>query len=115
MSIDAEIAGDIALTPAVNAAAYRVVQEALTNAHRHGAGSAQVRVRPVGSHLQIDIENPVDSSRLAHGSGFGLVGMRERVTAAGGILDIRAQQDLFGIHVTLPLAQPAAPDREVPR
>jgi signal transduction histidine kinase len=104
MDIDADIAGDLPLTPAVNAAAYRVVQEALTNAHRHGSGTASVQVRPDESDLHIEIENPVDGSGLADGSGFGLVGMRERVTAAGGTLDIQAQPGRFAVHVTLPLA-----------
>jgi signal transduction histidine kinase len=104
MTVEAAVASDLTLTPAVNAAAYRVVQEALTNAHRHGTGSAAVRTYPEDSDLHIDIQNPVDGTRQAEGSGFGLVGMRERVTAAGGTLDIRARPGRFGIHVTLPLA-----------
>jgi signal transduction histidine kinase len=108
MRIDATVDGDTALTPAANAAAYRVVQEALTNAHRHGTGSATIDVRPDGTQLHIDIENPVDGARRLDGSGFGLVGMRERVTAAGGTLDIRASTGRFAIHVRLPLAHPVA-------
>jgi signal transduction histidine kinase len=104
MRVDAAIAGDAPLTPAANAAAYRVVQEALTNAHRHGTGSASVQVRPEQTYLHIDIENPVQGAGTADGSGFGLVGMRERVTAAGGTLDILARPGRFAVHVTLPLA-----------
>ncbi len=107
MKIDAAIAADLALTPAASAAAYRVVQEALTNAHRHGTGTASVHVQPDGKYLDIEIKNPVDGTGLADGSGFGLVGMRERVTAAGGTLDITARPDRFAVHVRLPLAQPA--------
>ena len=72
------------LTGGIDVSAYRVVQEALTNAHRHGTGLAAVHVRPEGTNLRIDIENQVDGSGRPDGSGFGLVGMRERVTAAGG-------------------------------
>jgi len=107
MEIDAVIASDLRLTPAANAAAYRVVQEALTNAHRHGTGAASLRVHPDDTDLHIEIENPVDGSRLADGSGFGLIGMRERVTAAGGTLDIQAGPTRFAVHVTLPLAAEA--------
>jgi signal transduction histidine kinase len=106
MRIDADLAGDLALTPAANAATYRVVQEGLTNAYRHGSGSATIEVRPRSNQLHIRIENPVDGTRRTEGSGFGLVGMRERVTAAGGTLDIGSRPGSFTIHVTLPLAQP---------
>jgi signal transduction histidine kinase len=115
MEIDATIAGDLALTPTANAAAYRVVQEALTNAHRHGTGSAAVRVRPDDANLHIDIENPVDGTSRSDGSGFGLVGMRERVTAAGGTLDVRTRPGRFALHVTLPLAQPVAAPEDANR
>lgn len=104
MSVEASVATGLVLTPAANAAAYRVVQEGLTNAHRHGGGFAAVRTHADGAYLHIDIENPVDQDHQNEGSGFGLVGMRERVTAAGGTLDIRARPGTFAIHVTLPLA-----------
>jgi signal transduction histidine kinase len=104
MSVEASVATGLILTPAANAAAYRVVQEGLTNAHRHGAGSAAVRTHAEGAYLHIDIQNPVNDDHQNEGSGFGLVGMRERVTAAGGTLDIRARSGTFAIHVTLPLA-----------
>ncbi len=76
------------LPPAVDRAAYRIVQEALTNVARH-AGSATATVRldyqPGGLTVQVD-----DDGRAAPGSppvpGTGLIGMRERVTALGGRL-----------------------------
>ena len=104
MTVEASVATGLDLTPAVNAAAYRVVQEGLTNAHRHGTGVADLHTYAEHGDLHIDIENPVDDVHQGEGSGFGLVGMRERVTAAGGTLDIRASPGTFAIHVTLPLA-----------
>jgi signal transduction histidine kinase len=105
MEVDADVTGDLALTPAGNAAAYRVVQEALTNAHRHGTGGAAIRVRPDSEYLHIEISNPItDGAQPSDGSGFGLIGMRERVTAAGGTLDIGTRRGHFTVHVTLPLA-----------
>ncbi|MGY1496107.1 sensor histidine kinase [Streptomyces sp. QTS52] len=78
----------------VQAAAFRVVQEALTNVRRHAAdaGEVTVRLRHDGRRLEVGV---TDDGRggtqlppAAHGGGFGLVGLMERVTALGG--DLRA-------------------------
>lgn len=76
----------------VQAAAFRVVQEALTNVRRHAADAATVTVRLGHDEGRLDVTVVDDgrgSSQLpveAHGGGFGLVGLRERVTALGGEL-----------------------------
>jgi signal transduction histidine kinase len=81
----------VRLAPVIEDGAYRVIQEALTNAMKHAAGSA-VRVRlGVRAHeLAIDVcdDGPVVPSPLA-GSGLklGLAGLRERVESLGGVLD----------------------------
>lgn len=69
-----------------SAAAYRVVQEALTNVVRH-AGHVHVRVRMETTHdsLTVSVENDGPSARLADG-GHGILGMRERVEALDGTL-----------------------------
>ncbi|WP_329336832.1 sensor histidine kinase [Streptomyces sp. NBC_00663] len=76
----------------VQAAAYRVVQEALTNVRRHAADATRVDVRLGldGGRLMVSV---TDDGRggtqlpdAAHGGGFGLVGLKERVTALGGEL-----------------------------
>ncbi|MFF5717643.1 sensor histidine kinase [Streptomyces buecherae] len=77
-----------ALPAPVELAAYRIVQEALTNALKH-AGPGQVRVRlgrAAGGALRVEVVSPLgdrDGPR-APGSGAGLVGMRERATLLGG-------------------------------
>ncbi|MEU3961045.1 histidine kinase [Streptomyces buecherae] len=77
-----------ALPAPVELAAYRIVQEALTNALKH-AGPGQVRVRlsrAEGGALRVEVVSPLgdrDGPR-APGSGTGLVGMRERTTLLGG-------------------------------
>jgi signal transduction histidine kinase len=75
--------------PAVGRAAYRVVQEALTNAARHAPG-ATVRVEVAGEDdaLRVRVVNTSATGpvRGADGGGTGLVGLRERVVAAGGRL-----------------------------
>lgn len=76
----------------VQAAAFRVVQEALTNVRRHAADATEITVRLAldGDRLTVSV---ADDGRggtqlpdAAHGGGFGLVGLKERVTALGGEL-----------------------------
>jgi signal transduction histidine kinase len=73
-------------------AAYRVVQESLTNALRHAPGApVDVVVAGAGRHVEIDVRNgPAvgpPSGLERSGGGRGLTGMRERVAACGGELD----------------------------
>jgi signal transduction histidine kinase len=81
-----------------------VVQEGLTNAHRHGTGTASIRVHAEGEQVHIEIENSVAEDAPPGRTGFGLIGMRERVTAAGGTLEIRTPPGIFRIRVALPQA-----------
>jgi signal transduction histidine kinase len=80
------------LPPDVDQAAYRIVQEALTNVARHaGQACASVHLHYSPDALTIDVEDDGAGAeagsgpRLA-GPGLGLIGMRERVTALGGLL-----------------------------
>jgi signal transduction histidine kinase len=87
--------------------AYRVVQEALTNAARYGTGTAQVRIGGEGDRLRLEVTNPVAPAETAggtagHSNGLGLVGMRERVAAAGGSLTITPGRS-FVVRADLPL------------
>lgn len=76
-----------ALPPDVDQAAYRVVQEALTNAARHaGDATASVQVTYGPGSLTVRVEDDGAGSPAAPVPGFGLIGMRERVTALGGRL-----------------------------
>jgi signal transduction histidine kinase len=79
--------GARALPPEVDQAAYRVVQEALTNVSRHaGQATASVRVTYGADLLTVRVDDDGDGSRQPPVPGYGLVGMRERVTALGGRL-----------------------------
>ncbi|WP_406443647.1 histidine kinase [Streptomyces sp. NBC_00631] len=77
----------------VQSAAFRVVQEALTNVRRHAgdATAIAVRLRRAGDRLEVTVTDDGHGSAqlpdAAHGGGFGLVGLTERVTALGGTLD----------------------------
>ncbi|MEU8627930.1 histidine kinase [Streptomyces sp. NPDC048669] len=84
-------APEVRLAPATGAAAYRIVQESLTNAVRHaGAGvRVSVAVEPAGpAALRVTVTDdgtgPVDDGSAP---GFGILGMRERARSTGGTLD----------------------------
>jgi signal transduction histidine kinase len=77
------------LSPAVGTAAYRVVQESLTNVIRHSkAGRARVEVAAIGGSglwVEISDDGPACQGPAGGGSGVGIRGMRERVTSTGGV------------------------------
>jgi signal transduction histidine kinase len=90
----------------IELSAYRIVQEALTNALKH-AGDAratvQVRYGPDSLELEIADDGPGGSQR-ASGGGHGLVGMRERVALYGGRFDAsRGPSGGFAVRVVLPI------------
>ncbi|MEU5540324.1 sensor histidine kinase [Streptomyces sp. NPDC020362] len=93
--------------PAVGAAAYRIVQEALTNAVRHGGRddlTVHVRVHEDDGALRVHVTD--DGAGAGDGTpGFGLVGMRERARSVGGTVDAGTRTDGHGFEVTalLPL------------
>jgi signal transduction histidine kinase len=86
-----------AVEPSVGVTVYRVVQEALTNAQRHGRGTAAVTLRQVDGELRLDVENAVGPSAEQRGGGFGLVGMLERVESCGGTLEVDRSGDTFRV------------------
>ncbi|MEM7286466.1 MAG: histidine kinase [Actinomycetota bacterium] len=96
------------LAPAVSLAAYRIAQEGLTNAAKHGTGTAELTTDWGPAGLTVRISNPVDAE-ASTGGGHGLVGMRERATANGGRLTVEPIDDRFVITAWLP----AAADQEV--
>lgn len=94
------------LAPGTELAAYRIVQESLTNAGKHGAGTAEVAVEYRADTLVINVANQITAGQLnpGDGTGHGLVGMRERVTALGGRLHTGANADgRFVVHAELPV------------
>ncbi|WP_443059517.1 sensor histidine kinase [Streptomyces sp. NBC_00443] len=90
LSRDPAVSAD--LPHEVQAAAFRVVQEALTNIRRHAADAAhvEVRLRDDAGRLEVSVADDgrggTQLPAAAHGGGFGLVGLKERVTALGGEL-----------------------------
>lgn len=91
------------LGTAVDRAAYRIVQEALTNAARHGDGGAEVVLRFGSEALEVTITNPVAGEGSPEaGGGHGLVGMRERAALLGGHLEVHSENGTFRIRADLP-------------
>ncbi len=102
-----EVAGAADVPPLAGRTAYRVVQEALTNARKHAAGRP-VRVvleGRAGDGLVVDVRNGLreDAGHAPPpGSGTGLVGLTERVRLAGGRLDHEAAAGEFRLRAWLP-------------
>lgn len=99
--------------PGVQLAVYRILQEALTNALRHGAagGPVDVALAWYPDRVDLSVRNPL---RAASGSvdasrgegmprGHGIIGMRERAQLAGGRLDAGADVGSFAVRATVPV------------
>ncbi|MEV7582579.1 histidine kinase [Streptomyces erythrochromogenes] len=99
-----------ALPPGVDLAAFRILQEALTNVVRHSAArTARIRIsrRPGLLELCVDDDGPA-AGGASDGSGSGLVGMRERAAALGGTVEAGPRPDGgFRVTATLPLRSTA--------
>ena len=107
LPVELSIEGEpIELPPGIDLSAYRIVQEALTNALKH-AGPAQARVSLRYHPDGLEIEIADDGAGTANGDsgGHGLVGIRERVSVYGGELDAGPQADGgFAVRARLPYA-----------
>jgi signal transduction histidine kinase len=105
------------LPPPVALAAYRIVQESLTNVVRHASGAATtVTVRQERGDLLVEVVNEAAPAAAAFGdgAGAGLAGMRERAEALGGTLQAGPRADGgFAVRARLPMAFAAGvPPRE---
>jgi signal transduction histidine kinase len=84
-------------------ATYRILQEALTNAARHGAGSAHIQLAFGDAAVELTVTNPVAAGGAPRSrGGHGLIGMRERATLLGGDLDAARANGTFRVHARLP-------------
>jgi signal transduction histidine kinase len=105
LPVELEVEGDpVELPPGIDLAAFRIVQEALTNTLRHaGPAKAQVRVRYDTGELELSVTN--DGRPYTNGAedGYGLVGMRERVALYGGKLEAGPVDGGYCVSARLPL------------
>jgi len=101
---------DAALPAGLDAAAYRIVQEALTNALKHAPGAATcVEVEHSSEELRLEVRNGRAAGQplAAEGAGYGLIGMRERTRVYDGSLAAGADGDGFLVRATFPLGGPS--------
>jgi len=93
-----------ALTPAIDQAAYRILQESLTNAARHGNGSAEINISYQESELELTVSNRLSDATASEPAdgGHGILGMRERAALLGGTLDIRRVDGRFRVVARIP-------------
>ncbi len=120
--LEVEIVTDGELTQvphSVGVTGYRIVQEALTNVHKHaGVASARVRLRYLRDQLSITVENSeaVRAPLAAGGTERGLIGMRERAAAVGGSVAAGPRVDGgFVVDARLPLGRGRVLDTGVRR
>jgi len=91
------------LGPGADQAVFRILQEALTNAARHGAGTARVELGFGNEAFEVVVINPLPPDMAArNGGGHGLVGMRERASLLGGVLTADESAGTFCVSARLP-------------
>ncbi|WP_187264885.1 sensor histidine kinase [Homoserinibacter sp. GY 40078] len=111
LHVTTRVEGDLdEVTGAADRVAYQVVQEALTNAHKHGVdGAAHVHLAADGAHLRIDVTNPVawvgGERDGVPSTGHGLIGMRERVASVRGTVSAGESPLGYRVAVELPLGE----------
>jgi signal transduction histidine kinase len=110
LKVDVQVTGDAGEVPAsVGLAAYRIVQEALTNTMKHaGAGSAGVQVEVAGRRVHIRVADDGGGDPSALQPGRGILGMNERAAMHGGRVGIdRDSQGRFVVSAELGWEPPA--------
>lgn len=111
MNVTLQRSGDLSrVVGSTDVVAYRIIQEGLTNAHKHGAQkTADLSVTVSGDKLEISITNPVALDRNngsdLRGEGLGLIGIKERVESVGGTVATEATENSFKLDACLPLRQ----------
>jgi signal transduction histidine kinase len=98
------------LPAGIDRGAYRIIQEALTNAARHGNANARVQIDFGERELGVLVENVLIPGRPARteGGGHGLVGMRERAALLGGSLEAGPREGRFEVRARLPIPEDRA-------
>jgi signal transduction histidine kinase len=111
LSVELRVEGGCAsgLSPGMELSAYRIVQEALTNALKHAGGApATVVVRHLPDELEIEVTDRGGGGGGNGTVGHGLIGMRERVALYGGAISTGAgPQGGYSVHASLPHARRA--------
>jgi signal transduction histidine kinase len=103
LDVELRVVGEKRPLPrAVDQAAYRILQEALTNAAKHGGATARVEVAYGLRALTLAVTNPSSVAGGADLPGHGVVGMRERALLLGGRFDVERGDGTFRVRAELP-------------
>jgi signal transduction histidine kinase len=111
MALDLQMEGSPRLlAPGSDQAAYRILQESLTNAARHGTGPVGVRIAYSEHQLELTVSNATTRNSTGDGGtpGYGILGMRERAALLGGSLSAAARDGRFQVTARLPYAPVAS-------
>jgi signal transduction histidine kinase len=106
LDVALRVDGDLSdLPPSTDLAAFRIVQEALTNALRHARTPTGVRLDRAPAELTVEVRNALTPGETAFtdGAGHGLAGMRERVRVFGGTLAAGPDGGDFVVRAVLPI------------
>jgi signal transduction histidine kinase len=113
IKVDLDIAPDLGRLPReLETAVFRIVQECLTNVHRHSESpSARIRIGYHGNEIRIEVADkgkgiPVEKRKAIASTGIpgvGIRGMRERVRQLGGVLEVNSDGNGTNVMVSLPL------------
>jgi signal transduction histidine kinase len=106
VEVDLRTDGNLAVLPrGLDLTAYRIVQECLTNVLKHAAAHrVEISLRCPGRCLDIDVTDDGTSAGAPSPGGFGLVGMRERVSVYGGTVEVGHREGGgFRVHARLPV------------
>jgi PAS domain S-box-containing protein len=123
LAIDLTVTEDLGRLPAdMELAIFRLVQESLTNVHRHsGSKTARIRISREAGEVRIEVHDQgqgIEPSRLAQiqtqGSGLGIRGLRERLRQFNGDIKIESNGSGTSIVANIPLPQEDEPADEEP-
>src|SRR5690606_25121043 len=106
LRVDVDPAPVAAPPAALQLAVYRILQEALTNALRHGTGPVDVRLSWHPDRVDLAVRNPLAATVPAAappGGRHGLIGMRERAQLVGGSLEAGEEAGAFTVRARLPI------------
>ena len=105
LPVELEVSGDpLPVPPGLDLSAYRIVQEALTNVLKHAGPQACARVELVygTDGLEVAVTNSGTTTTRGVGTGHGLIGIRERVSVAGGSVEAGPADGGFVVRARLP-------------
>jgi signal transduction histidine kinase len=92
------------ISPEIERATYRIMEEALVNAYKHGspASRAQARLARTGDELELRVSNEIDPRGSGPSTGFGIVGIEEQARSLGGAAEVTTHGGVYELTVRLP-------------